>query len=909
MPETEEVWMRRFERERAARKQAEALLERKALELYESNQNLLAAYEDLEARVAARTEELSQTNAKLQEEIAERLRVEKSLRESEAQARTLALVASRTVNAVVITSSEGRIEWVNAGFERITGYRFEEVIGRSPGSFLQGAETDPQTIRYMKECIRQGRMFECDILNYGKSGNKYWIHIEAQPLFDQSGRLTNYMAIETDITERHEAEQILRESEERFRTLADSAPVLIWMSDAAGRLFYFNRTWLRFVGRNLEAETGDGWLDSVHPEDRERVAAKFRDAIRDRVSIRTEFRLRHADGEYRWVLDTGKPRITQDGKFEGFVGSAIDIHDLKRNAAILAERATLSALEAEIGYSVTQGGSLDGVLNRCAQAFVRHLESFCTEIWTTSGPNGELEPKARAGHRSASLDNSGFMELVRSQVGTIGSERKPILFRRGDIELAGNARGQNASSESMSVVGLPLVVENRLVGVLVTCSPKPFPASILDDLISVADAISVGIERKNTEQQLLTAKIEAEGSNRSKSEFLATMSHEVRTPLGAILGYNELLTDRSIDESERLEIHDRIRTNGQHLLQILNDILDLSKIEAGRLYLERLPFSPVTLVEETVAVLKVRGEEKDVRIELSVAGPVPDRIVTDPTRLRQILLNLLGNAIKFTPSGKHIRVLVEADRSKDRLRFVVEDEGIGMTKPQLDKLFRPFEQGDSSTTRRFGGTGLGLSITKRLADILGGSLSVSSEFGVGSQFAFELPLSRVIGSQWSIQAEPPKTGPSIRKARPQTETPNPSALPPADAKILLCEDNPDNQRVISFILKKAGWKIDLAENGQIALEMVRNRSYDLILMDMQMPSMDGYETTRELRARGIDLPIVAVTANAMSEDSGKCLDAGCDDYLSKPIDPATLVGMVRKLLSDRRQNPAASVSE
>jgi len=246
--------MRRFERERAARKQAESLLELKSLELDESNQNLLAACEDMEARVAARTEELSLTNAKLQDEIAERLSVETSLRASESQARTLALVASRTVNAVVITSAEGRIEWVNSGFERISGFRFEEVIGLTPGSFLQGPETDPKTVRYMKDCIRQGRMFECDILNYGKAGQKYWIHIEAQPLHDESGRLTNFMAIETDITERREAEQILRESEERFRTLADSAPVLIWMSDAAGCLFYFNRTWLKFVGRELEAE-------------------------------------------------------------------------------------------------------------------------------------------------------------------------------------------------------------------------------------------------------------------------------------------------------------------------------------------------------------------------------------------------------------------------------------------------------------------------------------------------------------------------------------------------------------------------------------------------------------------------------------------------------------------------------
>jgi len=569
----------------------------------------------------------------------------------------------------------------------------------------------------------------------------------------------------------------------------------------------------------------------------------------------------------------------------------------------------LSALEAEVGYAVTQGGALEIVLNRSASAFAGHLESASTQIWTASGPNGELEPKARAGPHSAFLDHSALIEIIRSEVGTIVSERKPILFRPGDSDPACNGEVPGSSGESMAIVGLPLVVENRLVGVLVTCSQKPFPASIFDDLMPVADAISLGIERKTAEQKLIKAKIEAEESNRSKSEFLSTMSHEVRTPLEAILGYNELLTDRSIEESERLEIHDRIRTNGQHLLQILNDILDLSKIEAGRLYLERLPFSPMKLVEETVAFLNVRAEEKDVRIDLAITGQVPARIVSDPTRLRQILLNLLGNAIKFTPSGKCIRVKLEAVRSEDQLRFVVEDDGIGMTRQQLEKLFRPFEQDDSSTNRKFGGTGLGLSISKRLADILGGDLSVTSEFGVGACFTFSLPLSEVIGSQWSIQSQPPSSGPSVRMPRPVTESRMLVSESIDNAKILLCEDNPDNQRVISFILKKAGWKIDLAENGQIALELVRNRSDDLILMDMQMPAMDGYETSRELRARGIDLPVLAVTANAMSEDSGKCLEAGCDDYLSKPIDPTSLVRIVEKLMSDRRENPAAARSK
>jgi PAS domain S-box-containing protein len=896
--ETEEIWKKRFERERVARKQAEALLERKSLELFESNRRLQAAYEEMEARVTTRTRELSQTNERLHDEIVERLRIEKSLRVSESQARTLALVASRTVNAVVITGADGRIEWVNAGFERITGYRSEEVIGRKPGSFLQGPETDSETMRYMKERIAEGQSFECDILNYHKCGRSYWIQIEAQPLFDESGRLTHFMAIETDITERREAEQNLRESEERFRTLADSAPVLIWMTDAGGHFFYFNSTWLRFVGRPLEAEMGQGWLDGVHAEDRARTIGDFRAAFAERRSVTAEFRLRHADGQDRWILNTGVPRLTRDGKFEGYVGSAIDIHDLKKNAAALAERIVLAALETEIGYAVTQFGTLEEILDRCANAFARHLGASFTRIWTVNGDAGFLELKASVGDCPPPNRPESRIAVGESDYRKIAKDRQTVWIEDVDIETDSIPIdiAWTRAARLKSFVGFPLVVENRLVGIVVSYSRAKFPESILTDLKSVADAMSVGIERKNAEQALIKAKIDAEEANRSKSEFLANMSHEVRTPLGAILGYNDLLADSSVESSQRVEIYERIRANGKHLLQILNDILDLSKIEAGRLYLEQLQVAPAAVVNETVANLGVRAEEKGVTIEIRRDGSIPDRIVTDPTRLRQILFNLLGNAIKFTPAGKSIVVGIEADPETDLMSFYVEDKGIGMTGEQQKKLFQPFEQGDSSTTRQYGGTGLGLSISKRLADMMGGRMEVTSEAGVGSRFALVFPMSRVTASKWAIQ-----------NVQARNEELDDSALSVGvdsrngdevirGAKILLCEDNPDNQRVIGFHLKKAGASVDLAENGRIAIEKARTGLYDLVLMDMQMPELDGYETTRSLRASGFELPIIAVTANAMREDSEKCLSSGCNDYIPKPIDPKRLIHSIERLL-------------
>ncbi|MBI1324089.1 PAS domain S-box protein [bacterium] len=905
MSETEEIWRKRLERERAARKQAEALLERKSLELYESNRSLQASYDELEVRVAARTEELSQANVRLQEEIAERLRIEGSLRTSESQARTLALVASRTVNAVVITGANGKIEWVNSGFERITGYRGEEVIGRTPGSFLQGPETDRETVRYMKERIVRGEMFECDLLNYHKSGRTYWLHIEAQPLFDESGRLTHFMAIETDITERRESEQTLRESEERFRTLADSAPVLIWMTDARERFFYFNSTWQSFTGRQLDSEIDQGWYAGVHPDDRARVETEFCKAFRDRISIRTEFRLMHRDGEHRWILNTGVPRLTQDGRFEGYVGSAIDIHELKRKTAALAERITQAALETEIGYSVTQFGSLEAILERCANAISRHLGTALTRIWTVPADAPDdlavLELKASVGDCSPPPQPEHRIAIGEFKIGKIARDRQSVLIQ--DIENHSKMIDKAwAHAEGLKTFfGFPLIVENRLVGVLVAFGRRAFPETIVEDLKSVADAISVGIERKNAEQALVKAKIDAEEASRSKSEFLANMSHEVRTPLGAILGYNELLTDSSVEGAQRVEIHERIRANGQHLLQILNDILDLSKIEAGRLFIEKLQFAPVDVVSETVANLRPRAEEKGVGISVVQTGPIPQRIISDPTRLRQILINLLGNAVKFTPAGKKIAVGIEVRPDEDMLVFYVEDEGIGITPAQRRKLFKPFEQGDSSTTRQFGGTGLGLSISKRLADMMGGVMDVTSEPGVGSRFSFLLPLSKIAVSKWSIQSIPVRKPTQESPSENLTRTSQGSALDLiSGSRVLLCEDNPDNQRVIRFYLKKAGFTVDLAENGRIAIDKALSEKYDLVLMDMQMPELDGYATTRTLRKAGVDLPIVAVTANAMREDSEKCLDAGCDDYVPKPIDPDRLINTVQRLLMVRR---------
>ena len=367
------------------------------------------------------------------------------------------------------------------------------------------------------------------------------------------------------------------------------------------------------------------------------------------------------------------------------------------------------------------------------------------------------------------------------------------------------------------------------------------------------------------------------------------MSHEIRTPMTAILGYTDLLHDCKRDESEGEQYIQTIRNNGEHLLAIINDILDLSKIEAHKMEVENIPCSVIDIINEVIELMKVRAMEQNINIDLQYEVPLPEVICSDPIRIRQILMNLVGNAIKFTEVGS-VQITVkpcslDTNSCVSMIVIDVVDTGIGMDKEHIDRLFRPFSQADSSNTRKFGGTGLGLAISKRLAKMLGGDIKVQSTLGKGSTFS----LNVATGTSEKI-----KMITSIKELKnPKKQNRSVRPVINLEGRVLLVEDNPVNRIFVRKILSKCGLSIEEVENGAEGYDQAmeawgQDQPYDLILMDMHMPIMDGYEATQKLRDAGYAKPIVALTANAMSSDRKKCLAVGCDEFTTKPINKEKL---------------------
>jgi len=696
-----------------------------------------------------------------------------------------------------------------------------------------------------------------------------------------------------ELVRRH-SENALLESERRYRAVVEDQTELICRFRPDGTVIFANQAFCRATGRAPHEVIGRNLFERVSPEGLQ--------ALRDCQSTLTpqqcvrsyDYCTQQADGQVRWYQWTLRAFFDADGRCTDYQAVGRDITERKQmeQQLQLAQHAMDNAPDPMYWVDTT------GKLLYANQAMRQHLGYTQQELLNLhlGDFNTAVTPEFIA-HALAILRSGHAL------AGQYRHQRKdgtlvPVEVTANHVEVDGRefvfitARDiteRLRAEQELRVHALALHTANMEL----QAQKQQLQAQQLE-----LEAINRELER---------ARAAAEAANYAKSAFLANMSHEIRTPLTAILGFAENLLDSRLSEDERQTAARTICRNGRHLLEILNDILDLSKIEAGQMTIERIRFGLPELIAEVSSLMQVRAAEKGLRLITEYRTPVPEAIETDPTRLRQILLNLVGNAVKFTEHGE-VRVVLglrtRPDASEHLLDIDVIDTGIGLAPEQAARLFQSFTQADESTSRRFGGTGLGLAICKRLAERLGSDVMlVASAPGQGAHFRLTIPTGPLDGIPLVASHC------AVSTARPLANDSPPTPIPPG-CRILLAEDGPDNQRLISFILRKAGAEVVVADNGRVAVEAAlqardAGQPFDVILMDIQMPEMDGYEATALLRRRNYDGIIIALTAHAMPQDRERCLQAGCTDHATKPIDRRVLLSTIRRCLEKRGIPPAA----
>jgi PAS domain S-box-containing protein len=642
-------------------------------------------------------------------------------------------------------------------------------------------------------------------------------------------------------------------SEQQYRSVVDSLRETVYRCDPDGRLTFLNAAWEHTTGHPIADSLGRRFTDFMLADDQPLCAADFIDIVTGRrTSAQREMRFFTMTGELVWMEAYAQPLVDAGGRVEGVTGTLNDITERKRAADRLTEQlAFIDTLVECVPVPIF-------VKDR-ERRYVRVNRAYCEMFGLST--DRLLGRTVEESHASPDpLHDESDRRVLASGSSTSYEFRMQLANGREVDCVTTKAAFTDARGETTGLVGT---------------------------LIDISD-------QKAATRALVQAKEAAESASRMKSEFLANMSHEIRTPMNGIIGMTDIVLDTRLDTEQR-EYLGIVKSSANALLDIINDILDFSKIEAGKLSVERVPFGLARLLSDTLMPMAPRAAARGVALRLAMLPGLPVRLVGDPGRLRQVLNNLLSNAVKFTEIGE---VTVTVDRCGGDanaagpawLRFAVRDTGIGIPADRQAHIFAPFVQEDSSITRRFGGTGLGLSITRRLCELMGGRIGMTSEPGRGSEFVVELPFD--IDVQGAAGDDTIITEPMSLDAGPPAER---------RAQVLLAEDNAINELLTVTLLRRWGHEVSVAGDGAQAVRLFGERPFDLVLMDLHMPGMSGIEATRRMRALESEAgrprtPIIALTASAMAADRRACLEAGMDDHLSKPLRARELLHSVRRHL-------------
>jgi len=763
-------------------------------------------------------------------------------------------------DGVISCDTEGKVVDLNATTEMLTGWSAAAAAGQPITEVFnivhaQSRETvDNPVWQSLRDCKVVALANHTVLI--ARDGSEHHIADSCAPIRHGDGPPVGAVLVFRDVTESYLQREQLQESEQRFSQLARASRTMVWEMDLNGLYTYASDMATEVFGYRPEELVGTKHFYDLHPEDgREQFKQETLAMMSGNESVTNfENRMLTKSGEVIWVNSSGIPLFDAQGRLTGYRGGDTDI-TVRKQVEQELRQATDIVENIQIGLHIYH---------------LEDLEDDRTLRMVAANPASETLSGVKVDDIIGNTLDENFPLLRAMNI----PQRYAEVVRTGVAKSYEDTHyGDDRVAHSVfSVKAFPL--PNNRVGVAF-------------DNITARKQVEDELIAKNAELEQQTALAQEMAANAEiaaavKGQFLANMSHELRTPLNGIIAPSEMLLNLNPTSDQR-ELAEIICSSGRHLLKLVNDILDFSKIEAGKLRIQKIPCSIREISNQMLAPLALKAKGKGLQFDIRVDDRAPQYCLADPLRVGQVLMNLVGNAVKFTTAG-HVDIdvaLIERRPGTSLVKFSVTDTGIGILPNDADALFEPFNQGDNSSTRKFGGTGLGLSISKRLVELMDGEIGVQGEPGKGAKFWFSLPLADISAQEWFDDANADSTDDAATRMLEQF-------------KVLVVEDNQTNLKVAVTLLRSLGvTEVATAENGALAIDILSTRCFDLVLMDCRMPVLDGYETTRVIRDPSSpvldhQVRIVGMTANAMSEDRGKCLDTGMDDYLAKPVSAAHL---------------------